>query len=202
MKTWRILIDLHEPKGERVSVIKSTGRRLIFGRSRMCDVRVPIAEISRYHCAFVVQDDGTVLAEDLGSASGSFYDGEKFSTRTIEAAKRIQVGAAEISLAARPELLHENNPQFRLSLMLENDDGTLLGRDVFDVQVGERIAVGHTPHGFRLPFAIQDADQFTLEVGEDGALTMRSARDGVAQPAGASIPVAPNVSLHVTVSEW
>lgn len=51
-----------------------TLNRSTIGRGDDCDIRVPIASISRRHC-MVWQESGSIWAADLGSSNGTFVNG-------------------------------------------------------------------------------------------------------------------------------
>ncbi|MFP2932463.1 FHA domain-containing protein, partial [Pyxidicoccus sp. 3LG] len=54
---------------------------LKLGRQQGCDILLTEGGVSRTH-ARVFEDGGTVLIEDLGSANGTFVDGERIAEPT------------------------------------------------------------------------------------------------------------------------
>jgi pSer/pThr/pTyr-binding forkhead associated (FHA) protein len=72
-KAWTVTLQ----NGEAIKIDKDT---MIIGRSRTCDVVIPSAKVSRQH-ASITRVDGEVFIEDLGSANGVWFNGEKV-TRT------------------------------------------------------------------------------------------------------------------------
>lgn len=54
-----------------------TGRTLVIGRERICDVSVPDPHISRRHAEIRVLPDGSAFVSDLGSVNGLFAGDER-----------------------------------------------------------------------------------------------------------------------------
>ena len=65
--------------GEMINVDKDT---MIVGRSRTCDIVIQSAKVSRQH-ASISNVDGELYIEDLGSANGVWYNGEKVTRAKI-----------------------------------------------------------------------------------------------------------------------
>jgi len=64
----------------------------VIGRREDCDLRIPLGEVSRKHCRFIIDGD-TLKVEDLGSSNGTFHNGERIQQETlIQAGDTIQVG--------------------------------------------------------------------------------------------------------------
>ena len=57
--------------------------RFVIGRGRHCDLVVDSAKVSREH-AVLVRDESGWLLEDLQSANGTWYRGERIERRRIE----------------------------------------------------------------------------------------------------------------------
>jgi len=71
--------------------ISSSGRRKSFplttevttvGRQDDCLLRIPLNEISRQHCQFLLGEDG-ISVKDLGSVNGTFVNGQKVVKRDL-----------------------------------------------------------------------------------------------------------------------
>jgi predicted component of type VI protein secretion system len=76
--------------GTRISVpLKSAS--VIVGRGDECGVRVPAASVSRQHCE-LVNDGERVCVKDMGSANGTFVNGERISEVVLAAGDRLTVG--------------------------------------------------------------------------------------------------------------
>ncbi len=69
------------------------GTEIVVGRSEGCDVAVADGSVSRLHARLVADEDG-VYVEDLGSANGTFLDGQRTRGR-VRLADGQQVRAAQ-----------------------------------------------------------------------------------------------------------
>lgn len=76
-KTWTVTLQ----NGEAITIDKDT---MIIGRSRTCDVVIPSAKVSRQH-ASISRVDGDIYIEDLGSANGVWFNGEKVTRAKVAA---------------------------------------------------------------------------------------------------------------------
>ncbi|MEE3284785.1 MAG: FHA domain-containing protein [Planctomycetota bacterium] len=56
-------------------------RNTIVGRGRDCQLRIPVADVSRQHCEFTLKD-GAVYLRDLGSSNGTQIGGRTIPTGT------------------------------------------------------------------------------------------------------------------------
>ena len=74
-KRWSVTLQ----NGEAIAIDKDT---MIVGRSRTCDVVIPSAKVSRQH-ASISRVDGELFIEDLGSANGVWFNGEKVTRAKI-----------------------------------------------------------------------------------------------------------------------
>ncbi|HAA51024.1 MAG TPA: hypothetical protein DCE43_15010, partial [Planctomycetaceae bacterium] len=52
---------------------------MIVGRGRDCQLRIPVADVSRQHCKFSLKDGGVYL-QDLGSSNGTQVAGKSIPT--------------------------------------------------------------------------------------------------------------------------
>ncbi len=65
----------------------------VVGRQHGCELRVPVASVSRQHCAITL-DNGSVKVRDLGSSNGTFVNGEKIeSEREMAPGDLVSLGA-------------------------------------------------------------------------------------------------------------
>lgn len=65
--------------------------KTVIGRREECDLRIPLAEISRKH-ALVLIDDKTVTIRDMGSANGTYLNNKRISEEDLAAGDHIVVG--------------------------------------------------------------------------------------------------------------
>lgn len=75
-----------------------TGARI--GRSRSCAMKIAgDSQVSREHCQ-VVERDGHWVIEDLGSANGTFVNGDRIAVRRLVGGEEIRVGSAVLRFLA------------------------------------------------------------------------------------------------------
>lgn len=65
--------------------------RVVLGRTKNCDLRVPLSSVSRQHCELIVDGDSISL-RDLGSSNGTFHNNNRVQEATLEAGDEIMVG--------------------------------------------------------------------------------------------------------------
>jgi pSer/pThr/pTyr-binding forkhead associated (FHA) protein len=83
--------------GEREQVYTFSGEAVI-GRGAAADVSIPDPSISRRH-ALARLEGKTVVLEDLGSANGTFLNGNPVRSATrAEDGDRLKIGAVEVEL--------------------------------------------------------------------------------------------------------
>lgn len=69
------------------------GGRSRIGRDRSCDVVVADLDVSRIHCEITTRDGQTHQIVDLGSANGTFVNGESVKRASLRPGDEIRVGA-------------------------------------------------------------------------------------------------------------
>ena len=68
-----------------------SGPETILGRRQDCHLRIPTKDVSRQHCAVLVQND-TVIAKDLGSSNGTFINGKRIAEAELEPGDCLRLG--------------------------------------------------------------------------------------------------------------
>ena len=63
----------------------------ILGRRQDCHLRIPTKDVSRQHCAVLIQNE-TVTAKDLGSSNGTFVNGKRIAEAELAAGDRLRLG--------------------------------------------------------------------------------------------------------------
>jgi len=78
--------------------------RLLIGRADECDIRPLSDEVSRRHCAVIVEPEG-ISVEDLRSRNGTFVNGKRIEARTLLAdGDMLRIGSLELKVSgSRPE---------------------------------------------------------------------------------------------------
>jgi pSer/pThr/pTyr-binding forkhead associated (FHA) protein len=81
-------------------MFRSTGERRSFsvtrdvtviGRREDCDLIIPLGEVSRKHCR-LVKDGDLLKVEDLGSANGTYLNGQRVQESLLAPGDTVQVG--------------------------------------------------------------------------------------------------------------
>ncbi|MEW6253504.1 MAG: FHA domain-containing protein [Planctomycetota bacterium] len=68
-----------------------TEARTVLGRREDCHLRIPTKDVSRQHCA-VLLDGRKVLAKDLGSSNGTFVNGKRIAEVELKPGDRLRLG--------------------------------------------------------------------------------------------------------------
>lgn len=86
----QVVLIMFRADGERRSF--SLPRAItVIGRREDCDLRIPLAEVSRKHCRLIVEGD-TLRVEDLGSSNGTYVNGHRVQEAQVEAGSSVTVG--------------------------------------------------------------------------------------------------------------
>jgi len=89
-----VLLQQHEPK----KAIAVTQPMVVIGRRKFCDLRIPVASVSRKHCR-LHHEDGVFKITDLGSKNGTFINGNAVKDATpINAGDVLTVGPVRLML--------------------------------------------------------------------------------------------------------
>lgn len=64
---------------------------LLIGRLPSCDLRIPLASVSRRHCELRIVGDQVIL-RDLGSSNGTFLNNTRIQEAQVHAGDRIRIG--------------------------------------------------------------------------------------------------------------
>ncbi len=67
--------------------------RLVFGREKTCDVRIPVSSVSREHCELRVEG-GKIFVRDMGSSNGTYVNRERVQEVELSPGDLIAVGPA------------------------------------------------------------------------------------------------------------
>lgn len=87
-----IRLIMFKEDGESKDFTLDEGKTLI-GRQEDCDLRIPLAEISRKHAVVMVDlEKKTITLRDLGSANGTYVNNVKISEQELEAGDHLVIG--------------------------------------------------------------------------------------------------------------
>jgi len=94
---------------DRRRVTVAGGQRLVIGRSSECDVQLDHQSVSRRHCAVEGAGDALTVT-DLGSANGTFVNGEVVGTGQVRAGDTLRLG--ELTFVCRePHAASRDRPR-------------------------------------------------------------------------------------------
>jgi pSer/pThr/pTyr-binding forkhead associated (FHA) protein len=86
----QVVLIMFRADGERRSF--SLPRAItVIGRREDCDLRIPLAEVSRKHCRLIIEGDA-LRVEDLGSSNGTYVNGHRVQEAQVEAGSSVTVG--------------------------------------------------------------------------------------------------------------
>lgn len=78
------------PEGETQRLVLSKDRTVI-GRQEGCQIRIPVAGVSRMHCEVVVRN-GSIVVKDLGSSNGTYVNQERVTEHHAAAGDLLSLG--------------------------------------------------------------------------------------------------------------
>ncbi len=85
-----VKLVMFKSNGQRKDFPISLGQTVI-GRGENCDLRVPIANVSRRHCELTVTDN-SVFAKDLASSNGTYVNNKRINESSLKGGDRIVLG--------------------------------------------------------------------------------------------------------------
>lgn len=140
-------------------VMPITTGEVTIGRGSDCEVSVPHGVVSRKHARLVLRRDKLVV-EDLGSANGTFVNGERVTARcVVPDGSRLQLGG-EVLLRVQLLEAKEAHSSQRLYIAALRDSLTsLLNRRAAGERLDEEVAFARR-HATLLSFLILDIDRF------------------------------------------
>ena len=80
-------------KGAVVAIKPGTNR---IGRAEGNDYRIPDSAISPVHCEIVLDGTGKMFVRDLGSATGTYINGERISLGLLKGGESLRLGDVEM----------------------------------------------------------------------------------------------------------
>jgi FHA domain len=86
----QVVLVMFRADGERRS-FSIVREMTVVGRREDCDLRIPLGDVSRKHCRFILED-GAFRVEDLGSSNGTFHNGQKVQDATLAAGDTVTIG--------------------------------------------------------------------------------------------------------------
>jgi pSer/pThr/pTyr-binding forkhead associated (FHA) protein len=65
--------------------------RTVLGRREDCDLRIPTKDVSRQHCAILLNGE-KIVVKDLGSSNGTYVNGKRVAEYALQAGDRLHLG--------------------------------------------------------------------------------------------------------------
>ncbi len=85
-----VVLVMFRENGERRS-FSLTRDVTVIGRREDADFRIPLSDVSRKHCR-LIKDGNQLIIEDLGSANGTYHNGQRVQDSEVNPGDTIQIG--------------------------------------------------------------------------------------------------------------
>jgi pSer/pThr/pTyr-binding forkhead associated (FHA) protein len=72
----------HGPDSQHTREIPIKEAEFLIGRGADCELRLPVADVSRHHCTIRIGRDEATLT-DLGSSNGTYVNGQRVRSQTV-----------------------------------------------------------------------------------------------------------------------
>lgn len=84
--------------------IRMGSEQIIIGRKEDCDLRIPLAAVSRRHCEINKEGDSVTL-NDLGSSNGTFLNNKRVQEANLKPGDHIVIGPVvfTVQINGKPE---------------------------------------------------------------------------------------------------
>jgi predicted component of type VI protein secretion system len=133
----QVVMVMFKADGERRSF--SLPRAItVIGRREDCDLRIPLADVSRKHCRLINENE-TLRVEDLGSSNGTFHNGVRIQEAVVQAGDTITVGP--VTFVAQIDGVPADD-QIQPAMPASADDDTSVGMAVPSGIDDEAVAAG------------------------------------------------------------
>src|SRR2546423_773434 len=96
-----VVLSASQQKGMTIRVPRLP---FVIGRDPRCELRPRSVLVSRRHCA-LVERDGKLFAEDLGSGNGTFVNDRRIQGATLADGDRLKVGPLLLGIRLGHEML-------------------------------------------------------------------------------------------------
>ena len=78
------------------------------GRASRADFVIDVPLVSRVHCRLMMNDDGALELEDLGSTNGTFVNGHKITKAVLSHGDTVTIGRVDFVVNSRA---HDSSTQ-------------------------------------------------------------------------------------------
>lgn len=86
----QVSLVMFRADGERRS-FPLTKETSVIGRREDCDLRIPLAEVSRKHCRIIIEED-LLRLEDLGSSNGTYVNNQRVQEAAVNPGDILTIG--------------------------------------------------------------------------------------------------------------
>jgi pSer/pThr/pTyr-binding forkhead associated (FHA) protein len=106
----KLIVAHGKNAGQEVPV---PGPKFFIGRAEDCDLRSQCDQVSRHHCALLVED-GFVAVRDFGSKNGTFVNDQRVKPEAeLKSGDRLKVGPLEFEVQFAVEVAGKKLPKVR-----------------------------------------------------------------------------------------
>lgn len=166
------------------------GGSLRVGRSSESDTKIDDPRMSRSHCTLERQGDGSVLLTDLGSSSGTQYEGENVSSVTLWAGANFSAGESSFLLITEEE---NESRKAGTQLRAESDLGQLVGKELAGYRLDKVVGKGANGMVFKST-NIQSGDTVAVKVMFPRFASNEQARERFVRAMKTMLPIkSPNI---------
>lgn len=119
-----INLIMFRENGDRRTFPVSQGVTTV-GRKDDCDIRIPVAEVSRHHSEFRLASDG-IKIRDLGSANGTYVNNKRITNQKLEAGDHVVIGPVvfTVQIDGKPVDVHPVKTRLRTRATTNADDSS------------------------------------------------------------------------------
>jgi hypothetical protein len=99
-----LILKLKIAGGSERELALEAGQAILIGRESACHVRVDDPSVSRFHCSIAISKGGELIIADLGSANGTFVNGESLAagqTHKLNSGDELKIGDMSLTVIAK-----------------------------------------------------------------------------------------------------
>jgi predicted component of type VI protein secretion system len=106
----KLIVSSGKSAGKEIPV---TGEKFLIGRAEDCHLKPHSEEVSRYHCAILVEE-GFVAVRELGSKNGTFVNGRRVKTeQELKIGDRLTIGPLDFEVRWKVDVGGKKKPKVK-----------------------------------------------------------------------------------------